>query len=196
MGFAVHRTPKVRNCNAPVIYELLTQERVETIHRKWTKYIIIFSFGFDLGGLGQNQLWKKRLMSNFWGAGQNPTVFYCDHSKETFLEAWLIFLIFCAFTQKSLDFPQFSSLPILPRVKVSKRQAMDIQHSLLTSLLLVVRSNISKEINILLILDRRTTAKATKTSPKNWIHAASNFISLIPSRLIRQMLINFFGVEF
>ena len=48
-----------------------------------------------------------------------------------------------------------------------KRQAMDIQHSLLTLVLLVVRSNISKEINILLILDRRTTATATETSPKN-----------------------------
>ena len=27
-------------------------------------------------------------------------------------------------------------------------------------------------------------------------HAASNFIALIPSRLIRQMMANFFGVEF
>ena len=196
MGVAVHRTPKVRKYNAPVIYKLMTQERVETVHRKRTKYIIAFSFGFDLGRLGQNQLWKKRFISNFWGAGQNPTVVYCDHSKATFLEAWLIFLVFLVFTQKSLDFPQFSSLPILPRIKMSKRQAMDIQHSLLTLLLLVVMSNISKEINILLILDRRTTATATETSLKNWIHAASDFIVLIPSRLIRQMLINFFGVEF
>ena len=77
-----------------------------------------------------------------------------------------------------------------------KRQAMDIQHSPLTLLLLVVRSNIGKEINILLILDRRTRATATKTSLKNRIHAASKFIVLIPSRLICQMLTNFFGVEF
>ena len=77
-----------------------------------------------------------------------------------------------------------------------KRQAIDIQHSLLTLLLLVVMSNISKEINILLILDRRTTTTATKTSLKNRIRAASKFISLIPSRLIRQMLINFCGVKF
>ena len=59
-----------------------------------------------------------------------------------------------------------------------KRQAMDIQHSPLTLLLLVVR-----------------TATATKMSLKNRIHAASKFIALIPSRLIRQMLANFFGVE-
>ena len=38
------------------------------------------------------------------------------------------------------------NLWILPRVKVSKGQAMDIQYSLLTLLLLVVRTNISKEI--------------------------------------------------
>ena len=36
-----------------------------------------------------------------------------------------------------------------------------------------------------------TTATATKTSLKNWIHVASNFIAFIPSRLIRQMLANF-----
>ena len=59
---------------------------METMHRKRNKYEIIFSFGFDLGRLGQNQLWKKRFISNFWAAGQNPTVFYCDHSNETFLE--------------------------------------------------------------------------------------------------------------
>ena len=41
-----------------------------------------------------------------------------------------------------------------------------------------------------------TTATATKTSLKKWICVASNFIVLIPSRLIRQMLANFFGVEF
>ena len=76
-----------------------------------------------------------------------------------------------------------------------KRQAMDIQHSPLTLLLLVVRTNISKEINILLISDRRTYYPS-KTSLKNRIHAASKFIALIPSRLIRQMLTNFFGVEF
>ena len=59
---------------------------METMHRKRNKYEIIFSFGFDLGRLGQNQLWKKLFISNFWAAGQNPTVFYCDHSNETFLE--------------------------------------------------------------------------------------------------------------
>ena len=35
------------------------------------------------------------------------------------------------------------------------------------------------------------TATATKRSLKKWIRAASNFIALIPSRLIRQMLANF-----
>ena len=40
------------------------------------------------------------------------------------------------------------------------------------------------------------TVTATKTSLKKWIRAASNFIALIPSRLIRQMLANVFGVEF
>ena len=40
------------------------------------------------------------------------------------------------------------------------------------------------------------TVTATKTSLKKWIRAASNFIALIPSRLIRQMLANFGGVEF
>ena len=35
-----------------------------------------------------------------------------------------------------------------------------------------------------------TTATATKTSLKKWIHGASNFIALIPSRLIHQMLAN------
>ena len=229
----------------------MTQERLETMHRKRNKYEIIFSFGFDLGRLGQNQLWKKRFISNFWGAGQNPTVFYCDHSKESLLKVLLAYFSgFLCFYPKILDFPQFSSLPILPRVEVSKRQAMDIQHSLLTFLWLVVRSNISiecfhsraqhlckcfgtkesvcirKEFNsqriglghqhgrrfivlghqngrgdvmwkdsILLILDWPTTATATKMSLKNRIHAASKFIALIPSRLIRQMLANFFGVE-
>ena len=33
---------------------------------------------------------------------------------------------------------------------------------------------------------------ATKTSIKKWIRAASNFIALISSRLIRQMLATFF----
>ena len=70
-------------------------------------------------------------------------------AQRSRLEAWLIFLVFCVFTQKSLVFPQFSSLPILPRVKMWKRQAMDIQHSPLTLLLLVVRTNISKEIKIM-----------------------------------------------
>ena len=42
-----------------------------------------------------------------------------------------------------------------------------------------------------------TTATATKTSIKNWILATSNFIALIPSRLIRQMFALYcFGVEF
>ena len=40
------------------------------------------------------------------------------------------------------------------------------------------------------------TVTATKTSLKKWIRAASNFIALIPSRLIRQILANVFGVEF
>ena len=35
-------------------------------------------------------------------------------------------------------------------------------------------------------------ATATKTSLKNWICAATNFIALIPSRLIRRMLPKFF----
>ena len=39
-----------------------------------------------------------------------------------------------------------------------------------------------------------TKATGTKTSLNNL--AASNFIEVIPSRLIRQMLVNFFGVEF
>ena len=138
MGFAVHRTPKVRNCNAPVIYKLMTQERVETMHRKRAKCIIIFSFRFDLSRLGQNQLWEKRFISNFWGAGQNPTLFYCDHSNETFLE-----VLFADFTGFLCFLP--NNLWILPRVKVLKGQEMDIQHSLLPLLLLVVRTNISKE---------------------------------------------------
>ena len=41
-----------------------------------------------------------------------------------------------------------------------------------------------------------TTAMVAKTSLKKWIRAASNFIALIPSRSIRQMLANFSGVEF
>ena len=36
----------------------------------------------------------------------------------------------------------------------------------------------------------------TKTSLKKWIGDASNFIALIPSRSIRQILANCFGVEF
>ena len=39
------------------------------------------------------------------------------------------------------------------------------------------------------------TTTATKMSLKKRIRAASNFIALIPSRLIRQMLANFCGVE-
>ena len=38
---------------------------------------------------------------------------------------------------------------------------------------------------------------ATKTSLKKWIRAASNFIAIIPTRSIRQMLAIFFSeVEF
>ena len=47
------------------------------------------------------------------------------------------------------------------------------------------------------IREAATTATATKTSGlKNWIRAASNFVALIPSRLIRQMLAICFAVEF
>ena len=43
----------------------------------------------------------------------------------------------------------------------------------------------------------RTTVTATKTSLKKWIdRTASNFVALIPSRLIRQMLANFVEVEY
>jgi len=41
-----------------------------------------------------------------------------------------------------------------------------------------------------------TTATATKTSVKKCVLAALNFIALIPSRSIYQMLANFSGVEF
>ena len=44
--------------------------------------------------------------------------------------------------------------------------------------------------------DATTTATVTKTSLKKWIRAASNFIGLIPSRSVRQMLANFSRVEF
>ena len=40
------------------------------------------------------------------------------------------------------------------------------------------------------------TEAKIKTSLKKWILAASNFIALIPSRSIRQMLVNFSGVQF
>ena len=46
------------------------------------------------------------------------------------------------------------------------------------------------------IREAATTATATKTSHKNWIRAASNFVALIPSRLIRQMLAICLAVEF
>ena len=43
----------------------------------------------------------------------------------------------------------------------------------------------------------RTTVTATKTSLKKWIdRTASNFVALIPSRLIRQMLANIVEVEY
>ena len=45
-------------------------------------------------------------------------------------------------------------------------------------------------------LTRLTTATTTKTSLKMWIRATSNFIALIPTRSIRQMLAIFSGVEF
>ena len=41
-----------------------------------------------------------------------------------------------------------------------------------------------------------TTAMVAKTSLRKWIRAASNFIALIPSRSIRQMLVNISRVEF
>jgi len=88
---------------------------------------------------------------------------------------------------KSLDFPQFSSIPILPRVEVSKRQAMDIQHSLLTSLLLVVRSNISKEINILWSLSKDVFERSTSTGSE----AFSLFIYLESNKFV---LLSFFSL--
>ena len=45
-------------------------------------------------------------------------------------------------------------------------------------------------------LKQTTTTTATKTSLKKGILAASNFIALIPSRSIRQMLVNFSGDQF
>ena len=42
----------------------------------------------------------------------------------------------------------------------------------------------------------KTTVTATKTSLKKWIRTASNFVALIPSRLIRQILANFVEVEY
>ena len=50
----------------------------------------------------------------------------------------------------------------------------------------------SRQQNIM-ELKATTTGRATKTALKKWIHAASNFIVLIPFRLIRQMLENVFG---
>ena len=41
-----------------------------------------------------------------------------------------------------------------------------------------------------------TATAAKKTSLKKRSRAASKFIALIPTRLIRLMLTNFFGVEF
>ena len=43
---------------------------------------------------------------------------------------------------------------------------------------------------------QQRTVSATKTSHKNWICSVLNFIAHIPSRLIRPMLANVFGVEF
>ena len=45
-------------------------------------------------------------------------------------------------------------------------------------------------------LKQRRERWLRKRHLKIWIRAASNFIVLIPSGLIRQMLANFFGVEF
>ena len=42
---------------------------------------------------------------------------------------------------------------------------------------------------------QRTTAAATKTSLKKWICVASNYVALIPSRLILRMLANFFEAD-
>ena len=43
----------------------------------------------------------------------------------------------------------------------------------------------------------KTTVTATKTSPKKSIdRTASNFVALISSRLIRQMLANFVKIEY
>ena len=42
----------------------------------------------------------------------------------------------------------------------------------------------------------KTTVTATKTSLKKWIRTASNFVALIPYRLIRQMLAKFVEVEY
>ena len=50
--------------------------------------------------------------------------------------------------------------------------------------------------DLLLGSSRTTTATATRTSLEKWIRPSSNFFSLIPSRLIRQMLTNVFGVGF
>ena len=46
------------------------------------------------------------------------------------------------------------------------------------------------------IKQQRRRTKATKTSLKKWICATSNFIPLIPTRSICQMMANFSGVEF
>ena len=43
---------------------------------------------------------------------------------------------------------------------------------------------------------QRWLRKRIISALKKWIYVAANFIALIPSRLIRQMLANFFGVEF
>ena len=45
-------------------------------------------------------------------------------------------------------------------------------------------------------LKQKVRRRRTKTSLKKWIRIALNFIALIPSRLIRQILGKFFEVEF
>ena len=72
-------------------------------------------------------------------------------------------------------------------------------------LLLLYFSNFKRTLSYLSPLQRTfwgaqatttATATATKTSLKKWIRAGSNSMAHIPSRLIRQMLPNFSGVEF
>ena len=69
-----------------------------------------------------------------------------------------------------------------------------------TSLAQARSSTYKKTAPVCLIIkelkQQRRRRLATKTSLKKWIRTASNLIALIPSRLLRQMLANVFGVEF